>query len=114
MKKTTTEAELRDWIAQGKTHGQIADLLGRHPSSIAVTCAILGVSAKGSKGRGPDLPAYLADMRSGMTIAAIAKKHGKCVSSINAALKRAGLPTSARALLVQEAIKNARNTAVPA
>lgn len=47
--------------------------------------------------RKPPVDAYLADMRTGMTLAQIAKKHGKANESvIHNAMRKSGLPTCAK------------------
>lgn len=45
-RRTITEAELRKLVAQGVTHGEIAEMLGCARSSIANTCAVLGIASK--------------------------------------------------------------------
>jgi hypothetical protein len=108
-KRTTTEAELREWLAQGKTHGEIAKSLGFHRSTVASACAVLGIESKVGRGAGKgrvSTEAYLADMRSGLTLTEIAKKHGKASAGVVYSLLRFhGLPTCARKLLLADAAK---------
>lgn len=107
-RRTTTEAELREWVTQGKTHAEIARLLGRHMSHVASACSVLGIHGKmGRRSGAHDLSGYLTGMRAGMTLAEIATKHGEKAGSVFMALRRAGLPTTARKLLAAEAAKQA-------
>lgn len=44
-RRTTTEAKLREMVASGLTHSEIAERLGCARSSIANTCAVLGITS---------------------------------------------------------------------
>src|SRR5689334_22894571 len=106
MKKTLTEAELRRLIAEGKSQTEIAALIGSKQTYVSATCRVLGITPANPKFIPKDYlnpTVYLSDMRLGMTVAEIAKKHGKTSNAIVQALKRAGLPTCAIKLLKYDA-----------
>lgn len=103
MKKTTTEAQLREWVASGKTYGEIAKLLGRHASSITATVSVLGISRRAIAPKKHDPLTYLEGVKAGKTLAEIAREHGTGTSTVQMALTRAGLPTCARTYLRQMA-----------
>lgn len=105
-KRTTTESELRFWLAEGKTHAEIAKVLGRSQSAVAAAFAVLGINGKGRRNNGaPPIAAYLAGLRAGMTIREIAAAHDVSHPAVVQALKRSGNPTCARKLLRAEAEK---------
>lgn len=106
-KRTTTESELREWIAQGKSHGEIAGLIGRRREQVATVCMVLGISSVRGCGRPAidpkRLESYVTGLRAGMTIREIATTQGVSHSTVHQALRRHGLPTSSRQLLRREA-----------
>jgi hypothetical protein len=107
-KRTISEAELRTLVAQGKTHSQIANMIGRHPAAVAAACYILGVSSKVKTKKTPEAAlTFLNDLKAGNSINGIAAKHGIGYAAVYHTLRRAGLPTSARKLLQAEAAKQA-------
>lgn len=113
MKKTITESELRQLVAEGKTHGEIAKSLGRHQASISATCSVLGITShRWADGRPAKIEhntdVYLKAFRAGLTIAETAKQCGLTPATVREALKRAGLPTCARQLLRHEAAQQAQ------
>lgn len=106
MKRTTTEADLRDLIAQGKTNLEIATMLGRHPNAVSNACSVLGIRRQRGPVRiGGTNEEYLARLRCGKTVREVAQEFGVSHTAVALSLKRAGLPTSARQLLVAEAAK---------
>jgi DNA-binding NarL/FixJ family response regulator len=49
---TTTEHEIKTWLAEGMTPKQIAQRLNRSYSSIAATISVLGLGPKTGKPKG--------------------------------------------------------------
>lgn len=98
IKRTTTEAELREWIAQGKTFGEIGRMLGRRPQAVRAACNVLGIGSHPTwdEREKHDLAGYVADLERGLTIREISDIRGIPQTNIHQALRRAGLPTCAR------------------
>lgn len=88
---TTTEAQLRDWIADGETAPQIAARLGVHTNYVYVTLALLGLS----KAPCSDVDLMHEGIKAGKTAEQVGAELGMTGSGVRRALKRAGLPTCA-------------------
>lgn len=107
MKRTTTEAELRQWVADRKTAKEIAGILGRSMSSIATTKMILGI---GNKRLGRPAPAFdekiLFDgFARGEKFNSIAPKLGFTTTGLRKRLKSGGFPINAAEYWKREALK---------
>jgi hypothetical protein len=97
--KTTTEAELREWIAAGVTVSEIADRLAVPTNYVYTMLRLLGLSAE----RKRKVAAYFEGIKGGMSLSEIGAANGVTGPAVNHALRRAGLPTCASAYLRQQA-----------
>lgn len=104
MKRTTTEAELRQWAREGKSQREIAELLGRNKICVANACVLLGIKTHGFAGgiRRIDTNQCVDLLRQGFPLREVAEKCGATITGVHRALVRDGLPTSARKLLRAE------------
>lgn len=100
MANTTSEAAIRALVAQGKKFPEIARELDVNVNTLRTACCLLGI---GSPRR---IPAkandFLQGVKAGMTLRQIGAAHGVSGAYVQAALKRANFPTSARAYLAQQ------------
>lgn len=96
MKRTTTEAELREFAAKGLDSAEIAAVIGFPTLYVRHAFAVLGIANN-------DHEDILEQMRMGYTLNEIAQSHGISVAGLHKRLRTAGLPTNARALRRAEA-----------
>jgi DNA-binding CsgD family transcriptional regulator len=99
---TTTEAELRELVSQGKTFVTIAAELRIDINALRATCSVLGIRSAYNGGR-KDSSAranqYLEKLKTGATLDEVGCAFGITRQAVYRALKKASLPTTARAVL---------------
>jgi len=112
-KKTTTEAELREWRKQGLSYKQISEKLGRSMNAVACAMTILGINGtKDDKGAALDerAPLYYERLKAGFNTKQIGDEFGMHRMTVVLALKRSGFPTSHMEVLQRMAAEAAHVT----
>ncbi len=92
--KTTTEAQLREWVAQGLTQREIGLLLGTHQPTVSTALRVLGIKSTSHLYKEHDVEKYLEGLSKGMTLTEICKEAGINKDTACKYLKSKGLPTS--------------------
>ena len=99
---TTTEAQLREWVAQGMKQIEIAALVGVPQNMVSATMRVLGITPaypKSGKRYVHDTQKYLELLSQGMTLKEVSAATGTPFEAISKNLAQNGLPTTARAYL---------------
>jgi DNA-binding CsgD family transcriptional regulator len=97
MANTTTEAAIRALVAQGKKFPEIARELDVNYSRLLTACSLLGI--KSPMRRPVKADAFLEGIKAGKSLREIGAEHGVSHAYVHTALRRAGLPTTASAVL---------------
>jgi DNA invertase Pin-like site-specific DNA recombinase len=108
MKRTTTEAELRQWVAEGKSAREIGEILGCGKSAIGATKSILGIKGGAKRGNAPidiDFSRVREIFLKGGDIKSAAAALKISVVTLRMKMKEAGLPTSEAEFWKREAKK---------
>lgn len=92
--KTTTEAQLREWVAQGLTQWEIALMLGTHQPTVSAALRMLGIKSKNRCYKEHEVEKYLDGLSKGRTITEICTEVGINPNTAMKYLKSKGLPTS--------------------
>ncbi len=105
--KTTSEAELRELVAQGKNFRQIAEEVGIPHMRILATACTLGIKSayRGRPKKGLSASEYLEKLGEGKTLSQIASEVGVSRQAVFQTLKQAGHPTTCREYLRQQTFK---------
>lgn len=92
--KTTTEAQLREWVAQGLTQWEIALMVGTNQPTVSAALRMLGIKSKNRCYKEHDVEKYLDGLSKGRTLAEICKEVGISTNTAIKYLRSKGLPTS--------------------
>ena len=115
MKKTTTQAELERWIAEGKSAKEIAEILGCSPTIVYCALRTLGIKTVGMQ-RFKNEPTPEAQRRISFAMEMFEERYalekiagllGIHQAALFKTLKRYGMPTSELALRRLQASKSA-------
>lgn len=104
MTKTTSEAQIRALVAQGKKFPEIAEELGVNVFNLRSACCVLGIK---SPTRTASAHSFYEGIKAGLTVREIAAEHDVSATTVTNTLRRAGLPTSGQAFLKAQAQKKA-------
>lgn len=99
---TTTEAQLRGWLAEGEGAQDIAERLGVHSNYVYVTLALLGLTHT----HRADAQAFYRLLVAGKNPREIGEALGFTRRTVEKTLKQAGLPTCAREYWRRQAKNN--------
>jgi hypothetical protein len=109
MKRTTTEAELRQWVAEGKSALKISEILGCQKSIIANAKMVLGITGGARRELRQLTPGELERIReiflSGGGVQNASKELGMNAGSLHKLVAYSGLPTSKTEFWKREAQK---------
>jgi len=97
--KTTTEAQLREWVAQGLTQREIGLMLDTHQPTVSTALRVLGIKSINGLYKGHDVEKYLDGLSKGRTLTEICKTANVKRSTVVKFLERRDLPTSSRAYI---------------
>jgi len=92
--KTTTEAQLREWVAQGLTQREIGLMLGTHQPTVSAALRVLGIKSTSHLYKEHDVEKYLDGLSKGRTLTEICKEVGISTNTAIKYLRSKGLPTS--------------------
>lgn len=75
MKPTTTEAQLRAWVAEGLTSAQVAKKLGRNAHALRIVFGVLGIGPHSVARALPDME-IIKRLQAGKNPDAVARELG--------------------------------------
>jgi hypothetical protein len=108
MKRTTTEAELRQWVTEGKSGREMGEILGRSSVAIAHAKGVLGIKGVAYRGgslKDVDFERVREIFLKGGDLKSAAAALKVSGPTLRLKMKAAGLPTSAVEFWKREAQK---------